>query len=75
MKKSTIFACIGVGAAIAYFYARKQEGESSKGINGFNIDINTDRLMSGTMAYMGVNPLFQEPIKNVANKVLTKIIG
>ena len=75
MKKSTMFAILGVGGALAYFYFKNQEGTQSKALSGLNVRINPDRLMSGAMAYMGVNPILQEPIKNIANKTVLKLMG
>ncbi len=75
MKKEHIYLGVALAAIGLYFYTKKQDGGTMKGMKGFNVKINPNRLMDGTMAFMGVNPMFQEPIKSVANKIIDKIIG
>lgn len=73
MKKEHLYLSIALAAIGMYFYSRREVKGTLKGIKGFNVNVNPDRLMSGTMAFMGVNPMFQEPIKVVANKLIAKL--
>jgi len=73
MKKEHIYLSIAVGAMLMYFYT-KRSLPSTKNLSGVDVNIDSDRLMNGTMAFMGINPLWQDPIKKVANRVIDRMI-
>lgn len=73
MKKSTFFGFMALSSVLAYFYYSKNE-DNSPSLEGINIDIDPDRLLDSALAYKRVREDYREPIKNVASKVITKIM-
>lgn len=74
MKKSSFFGYVALASVAAYFYYTKNE-ENTTSLKGINIDIDPDKLLDSALAYKRVREDYREPIKNVANKVLSKFMS
>ena len=61
-----------VGASlVAYYFYKSMKEDENPAIDGFNVNVDADKIINSGLALAGVNPIASGLIKNVSKKVLS----
>ena len=77
MKKSTkLIGLLSAGFGILYVYkASEEKALDGKGLEGFNIDINADKVIDTAKNFVRANPVVKEAGAEAAKRLVGHILS
>jgi len=76
-KKDKSTALLGAiaFATTALFILKTRNGEESRKIEGFNIDIDPEKMVDNIKPYISDNPKLNEKVSNIAKLGISQLLG